>query len=451
MRRLADSGNSRGSSARFTGLHFPTRRGAIGPCLAETRRSAGTSARGGNRRIGKIVSINICTEFMIHLKKNHVVHDYSSAPPASRLLPRVRMSTDRLPFPKASVRASVAAIRIGYVPLSDAAPLLVADALGLFRQHGLDVRLERELGWGSIRDKLAYGELDATHAPGGLLYSILCGTHARPRDVRADVVLNLQGNAITLSKRLWQKGVRDAATLRLLFRSESPRKLSFAVVSPFSTHLFLLRKWLSKAGIDPERDARIAVLPPPLVAEHMRAGLIDGFCVGEPWNSAAALAGDGWIIATSATLEPRHPEKILIASDALAIQRPEEYAALQEAVVTACRYCDTPEGRTTVVDLLHSHKLFPVSREVIANGLIGPLNKGDNLAPDTARLIHFYQHDANRATRDRAAWFLESLCSPATLTLDAAQRRACLEVFHDRMFEVGPAKTTRKPNRKKTK
>jgi ABC-type nitrate/sulfonate/bicarbonate transport system substrate-binding protein len=345
-------------------------------------------------------------------------------------------------------RTSAAALRIGYVPLADAAPLLMAEARGLFRQLGLDVRLERELGWGSIREKLVYGELDAAHAPGGLIFSILCGTHARPRDVRTDLVLNLQGNAITLSRRLWQKGVHDAATLRLLLRSEAPRKPAFAVVSLFSSHLWLLRKWFTKAGIDADRDVRIAVLPPPLVAEHMRAGLIDGFCVGEPWNSASALTGEGWIVATSSMLEPRHPEKVLIASQSLADDRPDEYAALQEAIVTACRFCDTPGGRTAIVDLFQSRKLFPVSREVLANGLIGPLHKGDGLEPEKSTLVHFFHGEANRATRDRAVWLLDSLCGPAALPLDSTQRRSCLDAFHDRLYAVAP---TRKTNRKKSK
>ncbi|PTX95248.1 nitrate ABC transporter ATP-binding protein [Spartobacteria bacterium LR76] len=352
------------------------------------------------------------------------------------------------PSVKFESRTGIGTLRVGYVPLSDAAPLLVAEEQGFFRSRGLDVRLERELGWGSIREKLAYGELDAAHAPGGLMFSIMCGTHARPRAVRADVVLNLQGNAITLSRRLWQKGVHDGASLRLLLKSEAPRKPSFAVVSPFSSHVFLLRKWLTKAGIDPDRDVRVTVLPPPLVGEHMRAGLIDGFCVGEPWNSAAVFAGDGWIAATSAELEARHPEKVLIADDALARARSEEYEALIDAVVAACRFCESKAGRESVVDLFHSRSLFPVQRDVIANGLTGPLFKGDGLKPDPATFMYFHANEANRATRDRAVWLLDALGGMANLHLDAAQKRSCLEAFHDRMFEVAPAKTeTRKKHK----
>jgi ABC-type nitrate/sulfonate/bicarbonate transport system substrate-binding protein len=351
------------------------------------------------------------------------------------LLPDKAMATTRNTTAKAGIphiRASAGVLRIGYVPLSDAVPLFVAESLGLFRDAGLNVRLERELGWGSIREKLVYGELEAAHAPGGLLFSILCGTHARPRPVRADLVLNLQGNAITLSSRLARKGVRDDATLRQLVRSERPRKLTFAVVSLFSSHLFLLHTWLARAGIDADNDTRITFLPPALVGEHMRAGLIDGFCVGEPWNSASVLSGEGWIAATSASLAPRHPEKVLVADEAFTRERPEEYLALCEAVRAACRYCDTAAGRAAAVELLLSRGLFStLSREILENGLVGPFQRGNDQGTEKATFVHFFQNDANRATRERALWLLDALPESGALSIDPSRRLECLEAFHD--------------------
>jgi ABC-type nitrate/sulfonate/bicarbonate transport system substrate-binding protein len=322
-------------------------------------------------------------------------------------------------------------IRIGYVPLIDAAPLLIADSLGLFHDAGLNVRVERELGWGSIREKIVYGELEAAHAPAGLMFSILCGLNSRPHPVSTDLILNLQGNAITLSRRFWDKGVRDAVTLRQLLRSEAPRKPVFAVVSPISNHLHLLRNWLRSSGIDPDRHVRFVVLPPPLVGEHMKDGHIDGFCVGEPWNSASAFDGDGWIIATSAELAPLHPEKILLASDALREQRSAEYALLREALIKACKYCDTLEGRNEVVDYLHSRKLFTVSKEVLANSLIGPFQRGTGQEPDKTSFLHFSRNEANRATHERALWLLDSLSDSQNFRIDGAQRRECLKAVHD--------------------
>ncbi|HEU4677936.1 MAG TPA: CmpA/NrtA family ABC transporter substrate-binding protein, partial [Terrimicrobiaceae bacterium] len=170
----------------------------------------------------------------------------------------------------ARLSAVAGTFRLGYVPLVDAAPLLVAEALGLFANRGLTVSLSVELGWGSIREKLVYGELDAAHAPGPLLFSILMGTDSRACGVSTDLVLNLQGNGITLSRRFWDRGVRDARTFQAMVRSQAPHKPAFAVVARFSSHHFLLRRWLRTAGLDPDRDVRIVVLPPPLVAEHMK-------------------------------------------------------------------------------------------------------------------------------------------------------------------------------------
>ncbi len=320
-------------------------------------------------------------------------------------------------------------MRLGYVPLVDAAPLFVADAFGYFEKEGLSVRLTRELGWGSIRDKITYGELDAAHATGGLLFSILCGTHAQPRAVATDLLLNLQGNAITLSRRLWERGVRDGASLRLMIRSEAPRKPVFAVVSPFSSHLILLRQWLQAAGINPDNDVRIAILPPPLVGEHMREGLIDGFCAGEPWNSAIALSGEGWIAATSATLSPWHPEKILLATSDL--METDEYRALRRALVKACRWCDAPGNRNALVDLLHTQFRPHISREALMNSLIGPLNTGVTVQVAGAPLHCFHRYEANAATRQRAAWYFDGLVEAGTLSGLADRRLACLNAFRE--------------------
>jgi len=330
-----------------------------------------------------------------------------------------------------SLRRRPATIRIGFVPLMDAAPLIAAESLGYFEKAGLRVSLEEELGWGSIRKKIVYGELDAAHAPGGLLFSILLGLDAPPRPVQTDLVINLQGNAITLSRRLWQKGVTDAESLRLMIRSEAPHKPKFAVVSPYSSHVFLLQKWLRKAGIDPEADVRTTILPPPLMVEHMREGYIDGFCVGEPWNSVAAMGGDGWIAATSASLAPGHPEKILVCTCEMARNFPEEYAALRKAIFAGCEYCESPANRSALIDLLHERRFVSVSREALANCIsTGPQN-GIGPLPDKGPLMKFCTGDGNRASRERASWILTCLMETGALQLNASQRWRCLKAFRD--------------------
>lgn len=321
--------------------------------------------------------------------------------------------------------------RIGYVPLVDAAPLLVAEALDLYAKHGVTVSLSAELGWGSVREKVVYGELEAAHAPGPLLFSILLGTHSRPCAVGTDLVLNLQGNAITLSRRFWDRGVRDIRTFKLLLRSEAPHKPTFAVVARFSSHHFLLRKWLRTAGLDPERDVRIVVLPPPLLVEHLRGGQIDGFCAGEPWNSAAALAGEGWAIATSMSLAAKHPEKVLVVRNEIFNERPEAYLALREAIGEACRFCDQPDHRQEVVEILHRSRIFPLAREVLRNSLVGPFNTGVAELEGPRSFVIFHRDGANEATRERALWCLESVIETGALVADSSARKRCLDAFLD--------------------
>ncbi len=214
-----------------------------------------------------------------------------------------------------------------------------------------------------------------------------------------------------------------------MIRSELPRRPVFAAVSPFSSHLYLLRKWLRLSGIDPDRDVRTAILPPPLVGEHMVTGQIDGFCVGEPWNSAAALNGEGWIVATSESLDLGHPEKVLAMRPELYQQRPEEYALLRQALVKACRFCDAPENRKRVAEILHQKNLFTCSAAALANGLVRPFQTGAGEMELRQPLLIFHRHSANAATREKALWFLDAALECGALRLDNAQRRLALEAF----------------------
>lgn len=326
--------------------------------------------------------------------------------------------------------ASIGQLRLGYVSLIDAAPLIVAQELGFFKKHRVSVRLSRELGWGTIRDKIVYGELDAAHAPGGLLVSLLAGSHAPPIDVRALMLLNLQGNAITLSKKLWQKGAHDGGSLKKIIRSEAPRKLVFAVVAWYSTHHHLLRNWLKEHGIDADRQVRIIVLPPPLVGEHLRAGQIDGFCAGEPWNSAAALEGEGWIAATSRDLAPLHPEKILLAPAATMEERPAEFVALREALLEACAFCERSENRPRLAEILHREVFPSLSIEVIRNSLIGPCDLGAGRFSEPSAFHVFQSKDANRTTPQQAMWLLDQLeACRVIVRLTPAQRRHAVAAY----------------------
>ena len=175
----------------------------------------------------------------------------------------------------------------------------MAQQLGLFEKHGIEVVLTREVGWATIRDKIIYGELDAAHAPAGMLVAVTAGIGAVKTDCITGLVLNLHGNAITISQKLWQEGVRDGKTLYDLISHRRDR-LTFGMVYPHSSHAFMLRNWLRSMRIDPDRDIQLVVVPPAQVFANLRAGHLDGYCAGEPWNSLAVMSNAGWIVATGA-------------------------------------------------------------------------------------------------------------------------------------------------------
>lgn len=339
-------------------------------------------------------------------------------------------SPARKPHSRGKTPVRKRTVRLGFVPLADAAPLLVAQSTGLFEQAGLDVRLEAELGWGTVREKIAHGELDAAHALGGLVFSLILGTHTRPCQVRAEAMLSFEGNAITLSRRLWKKGVHDSQSLRLLLRAEAPRRPVFAVVSTVSSHHMLLRRWLENSGMDPDHDIRIVVLPPPLVCEHMKEGHIDGFCSGEPWNSAAVQSGEGWVVATSRTLDPGHPEKVLLLSENFALRDPEATQALRQSLWKACKWCDDPLNRASLPALFKEAGWFGLPDEVIQRSLAGPFDRGYP-HPREDSLLVFSDGRGNQASRQQAWWFLNGISKLNNFPLSNSQRAQCVEAFAD--------------------
>ena len=353
----------------------------------------------------------------------------------------------RLPRPTGRAKTQV---RLGFVPLSDGAPLTVARELGLFAKHGLDVVLTRELGWASIREKILYQDLDAAHAPAPMLYRMLFGLDGKACDVFTSYFLNAGGNAVTLSTGLRRMGIRSAADLKHLIRSKHPERLIFAVVSLYSCHYFLLRRWLLSGGIDPDKEVLIAVLPPELMLSSLQNGHIEGFCSGEPWNSAAVIAGAGWCPATSVSLAPAHPEKILLTRSAFAERWPDEHAALLRAIDESCQWCEDPANRPALVDMLSSLHWFRECRPALRPALLGPFDCGDGNRIAAADLLRFHGPTLNGATEEKAVWLLAQMRHAKLLTAERAPEGA----FRPELLEeaLGPAVAVKPapPRKRKT-
>ena len=330
---------------------------------------------------------------------------------------------------KAALSGVVQPVRIGFIPLADCAPLLVAREREMFRRHGVRVELSCEVGWATIREKLLYGQVDAAHAIAGLVLAMRMGLSTPPCNVVAPFVFNLHGNAITLSRDFWNRGVRDAASLKKLIRSTTSRLFTFGVVSRCSSHNFLLRQWLTAGGIEVDSEVRIVVLPPTQMVANLAAGLIDGYCVGEPWNSVAIERGIGWIAATSEQLAPGHPEKVLLTTEKFIAGHPEEAVAIVAALKEACEFCDEKENRHEVAHILAASGYFQGNEKILQRSLVGPLDLGTGQSADASNFHIFLRRDANEPTSERGRWLLEQFITHGLLT--PAQRLEAADALRE--------------------
>ncbi|MBC8041781.1 MAG: ABC transporter substrate-binding protein, partial [Opitutaceae bacterium] len=314
--------------------------------------------------------------------------------------------------------------RIGFIALNDAAPIIVAHENGFFKKHGLDVELSREVGWATIRDKVIHRELDAAHALGAMVISTTLGVNCLPCECLTAFVLNTDGNCITLSEDLWKRGVRDAVSMRdEIIRSRHERTYVFGVVFAHSSHRIHVCDWLRSGGVDPEKDVRIVVVPPPQLFRNLAAGTIDGYCVGDPWNSLAVREKIGWCVAVSPDLAPGHAEKVLMVRSDFAANRSDEHLAIISALSEAAALCDTPSFRPELCDLLSRREYMNVPSRVIQASLVGPFDAGHGNTIPATDFIHYHRNAANDPTAAKASWLIDGFNRhrflPAGITVPA--------------------------------
>jgi ABC-type nitrate/sulfonate/bicarbonate transport system substrate-binding protein len=316
---------------------------------------------------------------------------------------RITSSKSSKPRPQGGTQ-----LRLGFIALNDCAPLAVAKEMGIFDRHGVRVTLRREVGWATIREKILFGELDAAHAPGGMVLAATCGLGSAAQDCLTALVLNLHGNAIVLSERLHREGVRDGATLRAHVRHTGER-LTFGVVYQWSSHHVLLLEWLRTHGLVPGKDAEIVIVPPSQVFSNLRAGNLDGYCVGEPWGSMAVLHRCGWVVATSRDLAPGHPEKVLMVRRTFAERSHQEHLALVAALLEACAFCQDPENHEDLIALLARKEYVGAPAEALRPGITGRLPLGHGKIDQISDFTTFGGPDANAPTADKGNWVLDCL------------------------------------------
>ena len=306
-------------------------------------------------------------------------------------------------------------LKLGFIALTDCAPLIVAKEQGLFEAEGLDVTLSREASWANIRDRVVSGGLDGAHmlAPMALACTLAAGGGPATPMI-APLSLNANGSSFTISKPLAEQlraiepdkpadgQPRRATALKRLIEARAAageRPLVFAVVFPFSIHNYLLRYWLADAGIDPDRDVRMTVVPPPRMAARLTAGEVDGFCVGAPWGAVIEAAGLGEIWVQNTRLWRGAPDKVLGVTEAWVDRNPATLQALLRALIKAAIWADDPAH----IDILAE----TLAREDYVNAPPPQMRRA--LAESEAFAFHFHREDAGYPRRSHALWLLSQM------------------------------------------
>jgi two-component system, oxyanion-binding sensor len=351
-------------------------------------------------------------------------------------------SSDHRPMtsPAFSISMRRRALRVGFVALVDAAPIIIAKQLGFFAKAGVEVDLQREIGWATIREKVIHGELEAAHAPAAMLWSAQLGCGCPPVDVLTAMVLNAHGNAITLSQKLWDAGVRDGASLRAhTGRRRLRERLTLAVPFRYSSHHILLRRWLAMAGFESDRDVRVVVVPPPQMVQRLESGSVDGYCVGEPWNSIAVRKGVGWCAAWSAAITRGDPEKVLMVRRAFAENCPAEHAAMVAALAEACAWCERPENHESLADLMAGEKYIHVPPSAILPALSGHFDCGNKQVQTIPDFLRFHAGETNVPTVAKAQVIQAQLVAAGTIENDERLTELPGSLFREDIYRAALA------------
>ncbi|MEL7115219.1 MAG: CmpA/NrtA family ABC transporter substrate-binding protein [Pseudomonadota bacterium] len=322
-------------------------------------------------------------------------------------------------------------ITLAYIPLVDAAPLIVAKEMGFDREEGLRFNLMRATSWSEVRDMLVFGHAEAAHLLSPLPVAMSLGLGGVARDISALMVLSLNGNVIGVSKDLAARieplnlSFHDAHAVGQALVGHAAPTLRIGVPFPFSMHAELLYYWLSASGLHAPQGIDIRTVPPPFMPEALEAGEIDAFCVGEPWGSKIVERGIGTLILPGAAIWNAAPEKVLAARTEWAEAQPGLASALMRAVWKACRWLGASGIKTTGAELLSHKDYLDLPAEWIDRALSGHFVISP--AGDTREVPGFLEFFAGAATfpwRSQASWIAYQMAGRLGLDRSDAMRRA---------------------------
>lgn len=303
----------------------------------------------------------------------------------------------------------VSQVRFGIIALTDCASIVMAHELGLFQKHGIQSVVSKEASWAVIRDKLSVGENQATHMLFGMPFASTMGLAGSPiKPMVIPWLLNRNGQAITLTNKLREAGVKTPAQLKKAAdqAKASGKPLTFAMTFPSGTHAMWLRYWLASGGIHPDRDVSLITIPPPQMVANMKVGKMDGFCVGEPWNQRAIADGIGFTAVTTQQIWRDHPEKVCAFTEEFALRNPRTVKAILKALHEASVFIDKPENRPRVAEVVSLASYINCPKEVILSRLLGKYDYGDGRNEQDPWFMTFSTRECNVPRKSFGLWWL---------------------------------------------
>ena len=281
-------------------------------------------------------------------------------------------------------------VRIGFIPLTDCSSVVMASVMEFDKKYGIKIVPSKEASWAAVRDKLVNGELDAAHVLWGLIYGVQMGLGGPKKDMAILMNLNHNGQAFTLSRKLYDKGIKDASSLAKLIATQKGA-YTFAQTFPTGTHAMWLYYWLATYGVHPFQDVKTITVPPPQMVANMRVGNMDGYCVGEPWPYRAIVDKIGFTAETTQGLWKDHPEKALGTSAEWVAKYPRTARAMTAAIIDAGRWIDASlSNRQKTAEVVSDKSYVNTDKEVIVARMLGRYDNGIGKVWDDKDHMKFY-------------------------------------------------------------
>ncbi|MGG9972592.1 CmpA/NrtA family ABC transporter substrate-binding protein [Ferruginibacter sp. SUN002] len=308
-----------------------------------------------------------------------------------------------------SAKANV--IKLGFIPLTDCASLVMAKELGYFEQEGVNVELSKEASWANIRDKVLNGELSGAHCLFSMPFSVYSGVGGKAGStMKIAMIINNNGQAITLSNKFCDL-VGNNETSKIasaVDKLNAAKQVQFAMTFPGGTHDAWLRTWLAATGVDVKKVG-VKTIPPPQMVANMKVDNMDGFCVGEPWNGVAVKDGIGFTHIASQEIWKNHPEKALVLNEAFASANKDDVKKIMKAIIRASQWLDSLPNRKKAAEIISQQKYVNAPTEVTEARLMGINNVGCKFGEKkyTDDYMKFYDGGAtNFPRKSYGIWFL---------------------------------------------